>query len=522
MNKRFWAVGAFSMAGFLGAAPLGCTPDNNKPLEASVGEQAERWDRPDELTRFWPDLELRLEALPASGKAAATPWAGSYWPKYRDSINVRWDGEESDPASLKYEQAFGGQGLEDAVSRALGIDSSPSAAPCQVDSDCAHGQACGKRHGREKGACIPTWEGLCHGWAPASILEPEPLHEVTLHGVTFKVNDIKALLSLMYNESKNTFISRRCNLNDERDQLPVNEYGRPTDPECRDTNPGTFHLMMANFIGIQEKSFIADLIFDDQVWNFPLRSYRVLKQRSITPEEANGLLGVASEDGESRVISGESVGKNEWIAFGPFEVVPGTRFEAEVESQGEVRLFAHFGAEATAEGFSCKTSTPAMGGKACRLTVPEGEKEVYLGAEVAQAKVDFTLKLLLKGTLPRTFQFDPRAVDFVQVKTSLAYITESDMDENGALSDAIDDYTDSQPLEYILELDAWGQVIGGEWIGKYRTEHPDFLWLPLSPWRRTQVEGKISYPNVKTLLDLSLQPQPPTPTPTPTPGTGPF
>jgi hypothetical protein len=35
----------------------------------------------------------------------------------------------------------------------------------------------------------------------------------------------------------------------------------------------------------------------------------------------------------------------------------------------------------------------------------------------------------------------------------------------------------------VLEVDARGEIVGGEWVGQSRVEHPDFLWLPLGAQR---------------------------------------
>ena len=35
--------------------------------------------------------------------------------------------------------------------------------------------------------------------------------------------------------------------------------------------------------------------------------------------------------------------------------------------------------------------------------------------------------------------------------------------------------------EYILELDDNDLVLGGEWVGESRNDHPDFLWMAFEP-----------------------------------------
>ena len=82
----------------------------------------------------------------------------------------------------------------------------------------------------------------------------------------------------------------------------------------------------------------------------------------------------------------------------------------------------------------------------------------------------------LLGATGDKYAFNPDAVGFRQVKLSLRWIAESHQDLDGNLSASIDDYTNTDVYEYIVELDAEGKIIGGEWIRDSRQNHPDFLW----------------------------------------------
>ena len=63
--------------------------------------------------------------------------------------------------------------------------------------------------------------------------------------------------------------------------------------------------------------------------------------------------------------------------------------------------------------------------------------------------------------------FNQDAVGFRHVKLSLDWVAESEQNEDGNLSSHIDNYTNTDVYEYIVELDADGKVIGGEWIGDH-------------------------------------------------------
>lgn len=271
----------------------------------------EAWASQDDPSIFTSQLDYSFDALPLTGEAANIPWAGSYWPTSEDSINFKWAGEASNSAPKKYELAFGGTNIEDAVSRYHGIDAMTSQKVCTQSSECSSflGENCSKRPGKEQGRCIPTWWGICHAWTPAAILLPEPKNPVTKNGVTFEVADLKALGSLVYNSTRTKFVSLRCNKhgqNPEGGGVRLDQYGRPVDgdKECRDTNAGTYHVLLANYLGKMKQAFAEDRIADWEVWNQPLRGYKVTAKREVTADEANRLIGVMPPDADGGVSAG--------------------------------------------------------------------------------------------------------------------------------------------------------------------------------------------------------------------------
>lgn len=298
---RWSVLGVLSSLLGCGVAELSSMEEAEASGEA---RQKEEWSPADSPHLFGPGLEVRLDALPASGEAAQVPWAGSYWPVSRDAINFRWAGES--PAK-KYERAFGLSGVEDAVSRAHGIDGATGRA-CTSEAQCEaqRGEVCGRRAGRSSGRCIPTWWGLCHAWAPAAILWPEPRVAVTRNGVRFEVQDLKALATLVHDRTRTKFAALRCDT--DAPDFAFDRYGRPRDGACRDTNAGTFHVLLANYLGRFKQSFVEDRTIDDEVWNQPLRSFRVVTRRDVTAAEANRLVGATGatyrfNDGAVRLVA---------------------------------------------------------------------------------------------------------------------------------------------------------------------------------------------------------------------------
>lgn len=241
---------------------------------------------------FATDMEMDVTKLPTKAEHNPIAWPSSYWPVYADSINYRWAGDAEPSPAEKYAAAFGHdvQTFIDSVSANNGIDSQAKRRACAADADCASlndGSVCAIRRGASAGYCIPTWFGICHAWAPASILEAEPTCAVTRNGTTFEPYDIKALLTLAYDGSSipTVFTGTRFNGND---NAPNNtdQYGRYTDAKRRDLSPGFFHIAIANIMGIHNHSFVVDVTAGAEVWNQPARSFEVREMTWFTPADA--------------------------------------------------------------------------------------------------------------------------------------------------------------------------------------------------------------------------------------------
>ena len=107
--------------------------------------------------------------------------------------------------------------------------------------------------------------------------QPGRVARVTLRdgrAMEFSSGDMQALISRSYSDFSTyqyVFIGGRCN--EETPQL--GQWNRPVDPACRDVNPGTFHLVLGDYLARRQQSFVADVSNDEQVWNQPVTGYRV-------------------------------------------------------------------------------------------------------------------------------------------------------------------------------------------------------------------------------------------------------
>jgi len=495
-GMKRWSKLAAMGAGF--ALVTGCAMAIDDP-EVEREQHPETWNNagaPDTFSHLGADYEYRLAELPTSGTAAQAPWAGYYWATYHDAINYKWNGASTDSPTAKYAKAFGidPTALENAVSQRSGIDSRSSSTSCTDDSVCdsAKGETCAKRAGQTEGYCIPTWYGLCHAWSPAAVMEPEPVDPVTVNGVTFKVQDIKALMTYVYNNVETDFLGGRCNTDD--DDVDFDEYGRPTNRSCRDTNAGAMHVILTNWIGLEGRAIVEDRTWDDEVWNQPVRGFNVISMNEISEAEAAGMMNVTSVGGTSVNESG-TVAKSEWVHFGPYSLADGETLHANMTGTNDADLYVRLGAQPTSSAYDCR---PYTGGsdESCSVS---GPGDVYVSVNGWADSSDFQLAINYGGTAE--YIFNDAAVRFYHVITDVKYITESSASTDGNLNE--DSYTRSDRVEYILELDNQGRIMGGEWVNN--NPHADFLWVPYEhAGNYTAGSYTFEYAKIKDLLDQSV------------------
>lgn len=140
----------------------------------------------------------------------------------------------------------------------------------------------------KKNYIVANWEGICHGWAPASgvIPKPEKTVVVTLpdgRRMPFYPEDIKGLISLTWANSlvQDNVLSEglRC----KRIRPKRDRYGRfydtiPEDgkilPRCADIHPAVMHVALSNVTGNQGRSFVIDINPKIAVANQPIVGYK--------------------------------------------------------------------------------------------------------------------------------------------------------------------------------------------------------------------------------------------------------
>ncbi len=308
---------------------IGCTAaEDDLALPGDIddappaGGKGDAWDGENDPTNLANRLTYKLTSLPKIGKlekpvwkSRYTPtatdvplWSDTYWPTAEGSINARWLGASTKSPLEKYDAAF---------NNAAGCSTMPAArcgdtAKAQWDTYIACAGPAAKWHTSnfqgmdqmydgvdsdadgKKDECadhdgIAGWWGLCHAWAPAAILEPEPQHAVTLNGQTFEVADIKALIVGLYDNTEALMLGGRCNA--EKFNIGPNGERDTIDPDCMDVNPGALHVILTNFLGLKDMALVMDRTASGEVWNQPIYGYEVTKQVDVTATRANACIG---------------------------------------------------------------------------------------------------------------------------------------------------------------------------------------------------------------------------------------
>lgn len=250
---------------------VGCRSSNtpNRLQEAwDITNHPLLWDV---SSRVYSDItnQARLDTL---------PWSNYYWPTYKGGIAYRWQ----NPIISNNYQDYTYPIISKKQRKKLENDAIDRLSPLEK-YDLYLGQHFELTQ-REKRWVelavvddkIQQWFGICHGSAAASIMEEPPLHDIQVANkfgqqITFFISDIKALLAKIYadNFAYTRFLGGRC----EQKEVVLDDQKRVIEPVCRDINPGTFHLVLADFIADRRESFIADIIHNIQVWNYPVVGY---------------------------------------------------------------------------------------------------------------------------------------------------------------------------------------------------------------------------------------------------------
>jgi hypothetical protein len=229
--------------------------------------------------------EKKFEKLPLEAKLPNLAWSDSYWPSNVGGIANRWNSES--PDSFQYTSPTA-ESLKTMTQSEI-AKLSPAEKYDIFMEDFSYPTV--RSEWRRTSKDDASWEGLCHGWAPAALHfeEPKPVLVISPNGIQipFASSDIKALLTYVdgeRNASPVRWLGTRCNVD-------LNKYPeKKKTGACRDTNAGSFHIAITNEIGVLKNGFVADIERGFEVWNQPILGFsvKVLGEKVPSPNAAPG------------------------------------------------------------------------------------------------------------------------------------------------------------------------------------------------------------------------------------------
>jgi hypothetical protein len=216
------------------------------------------------------------------GAVKTQPWSGHYWPNYSGGLAFRW----ADPrfpqtdnwgrGERYFRSQSGVSTYFNVLSPAEKYDYMTSSGPYSPGSLSQHQWNLGRDEFSRTGS-VATWQGICHGWAPASIYMPKPIHNVSFRfpegEFVLTTDDVKALGSLYW--ANGTYETLHAGFRCNAETVSTNREGRVVDPNCFDVNPADWHIALTHMVGVKKESFIIDAEENSQVWNHPVVSYEM-------------------------------------------------------------------------------------------------------------------------------------------------------------------------------------------------------------------------------------------------------
>ena len=293
------------------------------------------------------------------------------------------------------------------------------------------------------------------------------------NGVTFYPGDLNALLSLVYTEVDTDFVSRRCNKSARGDEIEYDDDGRAIQSECRDMNPGSLYVIAANLLGIQHKGFVVDRTWDAQVWNQPVRGYEITRLDPIDAEKAQQLVSGKKFE---KLLTDQRIAKDQKSA-GNFEATSDGKVALILTGTGDADLYVRVGSAPTFDTYDCRPFH-ATSNETCKVDVKKGDKIFWMVSGYAETST-VSLSQGAATDSDTIYAYNDHAEKFYDVTMRLKWITEASPQESIADPEQfVDEHTRTDTYTFVLECDAEGNILGGEYTGHSKKFHTDFLWIP--------------------------------------------
>ncbi|NBO38323.1 hypothetical protein EBU99_07045 [bacterium] len=238
-------------------------------------------------------LERRFDKLKMAAVVSEEkrPWSDSYWPNYRGGLAWRWNATpaldfKTYPAPSKEQVSK--------MSMRERLELSPAEKYDILTGNWNYPLLDYER--KRNNSTDEQWRGICNGWAAAAahFREPRPVIVKSADGIEipFGASDIKALLALymaQFADGGVRMVGARCNAKAKPGWESSGDQGLPQGlTECQDVNPGSFHLVLANYVGEWGQTLVGDLVNGEEVWNYPIYEYKsyILNEQPPTAGKA--------------------------------------------------------------------------------------------------------------------------------------------------------------------------------------------------------------------------------------------
>ncbi|MBM4250460.1 MAG: hypothetical protein FJ146_00635 [Deltaproteobacteria bacterium] len=270
---------------FLVSSVLSCGSNGQHPPTLR-----EAWNAANDPLLLGGQFDRTFGGLPLNGQLDLRPWTDSYWPSYMGGISQRWRATLSADEQFTYTPPTRDQVA--AMNLADLADLSP-AEKYDILMD-RFDYPTVKRERERVSPTNATWEGMCHGWAAASLnfKEPRSLAARSPSGINvpFASSDVKALLSYYQGDiayAPSRLLGLRCDVD-----LVKNPSAIRYHPECRGINAGALHVALTNLVGRRKVGFVAEVARGYEVWNQPVYAFSgvILREQAPSPKAAEGTM----------------------------------------------------------------------------------------------------------------------------------------------------------------------------------------------------------------------------------------
>ena len=215
-------------------------------------------------------------------------WSDTYWPNYMGNIAYRWQ-THKEPWALRHPDLS-----EVRTMKAADLKTLSPAEKFDLYRSLKNGTPLDYSLTRTvMNATSPQmahWEGICHGWSPASLNHAEPAPNTLEAGgvkIEFGSADIKALMDYYYgvyafNQREVYQLGERCSSS--------GPFGIFQSGGCRQKiDAGLFHIMLVNQLGRRHEGFVIDIDPGTQVWNQPVVGVDFIYSHPNWGKDADGV-----------------------------------------------------------------------------------------------------------------------------------------------------------------------------------------------------------------------------------------